>query len=292
MVFHGIYNRIKTELSKLILILIGSLLYSAGIGLFLEPNSLTSGGVMGISIILSHTVGYSTGSWYLVLNIPLIIIGFYKFGAGFISHTFIAILLNSFFTDFFRSFGISGLEMIPTVVVGSLLVGAGLGTVIRAGATTGGMDIVVKLLRNKYPSMKTSTLFILVDLLVVATSGVVFGSYNLAIYSFITILLNGRVMDFILYGTDEARLVYIVSTCPEELLSHILKDVAIGATILSGTGAYSNHHKDIIMCVVRKRKAPKLQALVKTIDSHAFMIITSANEIYGEGYKNIQVDSI
>ncbi|MCR5702658.1 MAG: YitT family protein [Lachnospiraceae bacterium] len=292
MVFHRVVDRIKIEIPRLILILLGSLLYSAGIGLFLEPNSLTSGGVMGISIILSHTVGLSTGQWYFVLNIPLIIIGLYKFGADFISHTFIAIFLNSLFTDCFRSFRLAGLDLIPTVVIGSLLVGAGLGTVIRAGATTGGMDIVVKLLRTRYPAMKTSTLFILVDVLVVAASGVVFGSYNLAIYSFIAILLNGRVMDFILYGNDEARLVYIISTKPKELLSHILNDVAIGATLLSGTGAYSNSHRDIIMCVVRKRRAPRLQTLVRNLDPDAFMIITSANEIYGEGYKNIRSDSM
>lgn len=284
--------RHRMEVEKLFMILFGTIIYAAGIGLFLDPNSLAPGGVVGISVILSHTVGGATGTWYFLLNIPLILIGYWRFGGSFITYTFIAILCNSLFTNVFGAFpGVTDQPFLAAVA-GSLLVGSGLGIVLRAGATTGGMDIVVKLLRRRHPELKTSTLFIIVDVMVVALSGVVFGNFNLAMYAFITVVLNGRVMDFILYGSDEARLVYIVSDKPEELLSHILTDVEVGATILEGRGAYSSRHKDIIMCVVKKRRAPKLQELVRQRDPAAFMVITSASEIYGEGYKNIMGERI
>lgn len=284
--------KIKKELRRLLLIVVGTLIYAAGIGLFLDPNSLAPGGVVGISVILSHTVGWTTGSWYFLLNIPLVVVGFYMFGGRFISYTFIAILCNSVFTNLLGAFPPVTDNLLSAAIAGSMLVGTGLGMVLKAGATTGGMDIVVKVLRRRHPAMKTSTLFIIVDAVVVAASGLVFGDFNLAMYAFITVVLNGRVMDYILYGADEARLVYIVSDKPEELLTYILSDIEVGATTLEGRGAYSNRHKDIIMCVVKKRQAPKLQELVKQRDPAAFMVITSANEIYGEGYKNIRSESV
>ena len=277
---------------KLITIILGTLIYAAGIGLFLDPNSLAPGGVVGISVILSHTIGGATGTWYFILNIPIMLLGWWKFGREFIIYTFIAILSNSLFTNMFSSFSEVTDNPFTAAVAGSILVGTGLGTVLKAGATTGGMDIVVKLIKRKRPEIKTGTIFIIVDVMVVAVSGIVFGDFNLAMYAFITVLLDGRVMDYILYGGDEARLVYIVSDKPSELLTHILNDVDVGATLLEGKGAYSSRHKDIIMCVVKKRRAPKLQELVRQRDPAAFMVITSASEIYGEGYKNIMGERI
>ena len=277
---------------KLLYIIIGTLIYAAGIGLFLDPNSLAPGGVVGISVIMSHTIGGTTGTWYFLLNIPILLIGWWKFGGSFILYTFVAILSNSVFTNMFSTFPSITDNLLTAALAGSMFVGTGLGTVLRAGATTGGMDIVVKLLRRRHPEIKTGTLFIIVDALVAAVSGIVFGDFNLAVYAFITVVLDGRVMDYILYGGDEARLVYIVSDKPGELLSHILEDVEVGATILEGRGAYSSRHKDIIMCVVKKRRAPKLYELVRHIDDSAFMVITSAGEIYGEGYKNIRAENV
>lgn len=277
---------------KILFIILGTLIYAVGIGLFLDPNSLAPGGVVGISVILSHTVGLATGTWYFILNIPLVIIGFWKFGGRFISYTFIAILCNSVFTNLFAEFPKVTDNMLIAAVAGGVLVGTGLGIVLRSGATTGGMDIVVKVLRGKHPEIKTGTLFIIVDAMVVVISGIVFGQFDLAMYAFIALAIDGRVMDYVLYGGDEARLIYIVSDKPAELLSHILQDIDVGATVIDGKGAYSSRHKDIIMCVVKKRRAPRLQELIKSCDPEAFMVITSANEIYGKGYKNIRSEAL
>lgn len=277
---------------KLVIILVGTFIYAAGIGLFLDPNELAPGGVVGLSVILSHSIGSETGTWYFLLNIPIVILGWWKFGAKFISYSFLAVAFNSIFTNIFGHFSAVTDNLFLASIAGSILVGTGIGLVLRTGATTGGMDIVIKVLRKKYPAIKTSTFFITIDIIIVAIAGFVFKDFNLAMYAFITVVLQGRVMDFILYGSDEARLIYIVSNKTEEMLPRILEELEIGATVLTGKGGYSNKEREIIMCVIKKRGTPKLEEIVKEVDGKAFMIITSANEIYGEGYKNILVDQL
>lgn len=279
-------------LKKLMIILVGTFIYAAGIGLFLDPNELAPGGVVGLSVILSHSVGIETGTWYFLLNIPIVILGWWKFGGKFISYSFLAVAFNSIFTNIFGHFSAITDNLFLASIAGSILVGTGIGLVLRTGATTGGMDIVIKVLRKKYPAIKTSTFFITIDIIIVAIAGFVFKDFNLAMYAFITVVLQGRVMDFILYGSDEARLIYIVSNKTEEMLPRILEELEIGATVLTGKGGYSNQEREIIMCVIKKRGTPKLEEIVKEVDGKAFMIITSANEIYGEGYKNILVDQL
>lgn len=285
-------DNLKQLLKKVLSILVGTFIYAAGIGLFLDPNELAPGGVVGIAVILSHSIGGETGTWYFVLNIPIILLGWWKFGGKFIIYSFYAISLNSIFTNMFSIFPNITDNLLLAAIAGSVLVGTGIGLVLRVGATTGGMDIIIKLIRRKYPSFKTSTLFIIIDMIIVAVSGFVFQDFNIAMYAFITVVLNGRVMDYMLYGKDEAGLIYIVSDKMELLLPRILEELDIGATVLTGKGGYSNQDKRIIMCVIKKRGIPKLEEIVKQEDSQAFMIVTGANEIYGEGYKNILMDKV
>lgn len=271
-------------------IIIGSLLYSAGISLFLDPNEIAPGGFIGLSVILSHTIGGETGTWYLLLNIPIVIIGLKVFGKKFILKSFFAIILNSVLTNILGGIGSITDNLLLASIAGSILVGSGLGLILKVGATTGGVDIIVRLIRIKYPGIKISTLFIIIDMIIVTISGIVFRDFNIAMFALITVGLNGRVMDYILYGSDEAKLIYIISDVPDKVLKRILNEMEIGATILSGQGAYSNKEKEILMCVVKKRNSILLQNIVKEEDEKAFMIITSANEIYGEGYKSFYME--
>lgn len=285
-------ENLKSTVKKILVILLGTCIYSAGVGLFLDPNELAPGGVVGLSVVLSHSVGGATGSWYFILNIPIILLGWWKFGGKFIIYSFYAISLNSIFTNMFSVFPTVTDNMLLAAIAGSVLMGTGIGLVLRIGATTGGMDIVIRLIRRKFPAIKTSTLFIVIDIIIVAISGFVFRDFNIAMFAFITVVLNGRVMDYILYGSDEAGLIYIVSDESQRILSRILKELEIGATLLTGKGAYSSQEKQIIMCVIKRRRIPRLEEIVKQEDSRAFMIVTSASEIYGEGYKNISAEQL
>jgi uncharacterized membrane-anchored protein YitT (DUF2179 family) len=183
-------------------------------------------------------------------------------------------------------------EPLLAALAGSILVGVGIAIVFQCGATTGGTDIIVKVLRTKYKHLKTGFLFLVTDIVIVAVSGLVFKDFNIVLYAFIAVTVSGKAMDYMLYGSDEAKLIYIISNHGERIASRILKDMDIGATFLSGQGAYTGTEKRVIMCVVQKKRAPELEDIVKHEDKDAFMIVSSANEIYGEGYKNILHEKI
>jgi uncharacterized membrane-anchored protein YitT (DUF2179 family) len=273
-------------------IILGSFIYAAGVALFLDPNNLAPGGLIGIAVILNRLVSVDTGTLYFILNIPIVILGWWKFGAKFIASTFFAILINSVMTNKLAMFPPITTEPLLAALAGSILVGVGIAIVFQCGATTGGTDIIVKVLRTKYKHLKTGFLFLVTDIVIVAISGLVFKDFNIVLYAFIAVTVSGKAMDYMLYGSDEAKLIYIISNHGERIASRILKDMDIGATFLSGQGAYTGTEKRVIMCVVQKKRAPELEDIVKHEDKDAFMIVSSANEIYGEGYKNILHEKI
>jgi len=177
-------------------------------------------------------------------------------------------------------------DLLLAAVAGGICIAVGLGTVLKSGLTTGGTDIVVRLLRIKHPHLKTGSLFLIVDLIVISGSLLVFRDFEKAMYAVIAIMITSWVLDLVLYGKDEAKLIYIISDEPARIAKQLLEDLDVGVTYLEGTGAYTDKKKKIIMCVVRKRVAPKVEEVVKSIDSGAFMIVTSASEIFGQGYKS------
>lgn len=277
---------VRRKLRSLVRMSLGTVLYAAGISLFLDPNSLAPGGVVGISIILNRFLNISTGTLYLMINIPILLLGLKKLGGKFIRKTLYVVVLNTIVTNLLAYLEPVTREPFLAAIAGSILLGAGIGTVFKSGATTGGMDIIVKILRRKYKHIKTGSLFLMVDVTVVAISGLVFRNFNTAMYALITVVLTGKFIDFILYGGDEAKLVFVVSDLSEKISKNIIDNVKTGITLLKGQGAYSNKEKDIIMCVVRKQSAPKVLEIVKREDENAFVIVSSATETFGEGYKD------
>lgn len=265
---------------------LGAILYGAGISLFLDPNSLAPGGTVGISIILNRFLGIETGTLYLLINIPILILGAIKLGVKFLGKTMYVVVLNTVVTNALAYVTPPTKEPLLAAVAGSMLLGAGIGIVFQSGATTGGMDVIIKILRKKYKHIKTSSLFLIIDLTVVVISGLVFRNFNTAMYALITVVLTGKFLDFILYGGDEAKLIFVVSDVSEKISESIIQGVRTGITLLKGRGAYSNKEKDIIMCVVRKQTAPKVMEIVKREDENAFVIVSSATETFGQGYKD------
>lgn len=276
----------KENIVSIVRITIGAFLYGMGISLFLDPNRLAPGGVVGISIILNHFTGLSTGTLYFLINIPILLMGFWKLGSRMLFRSLYAIIVNTTVTNILGRLEPVTTAMIPAALAGSLLLGCGIAMVFRGGGTTGGMDIIVKILRKKYPHLKTGSLFLMMDITVVAISGVVFGDFDRAMYALITVFLTGRLIDYVLYGGDEGKLIFIVSDASELVAQAIMTEVKTGITFLKGQGAYHNKEKRIILCVVKKQTAPKVLEIVKQKDARAFTIISSATETFGEGYKD------
>ncbi len=273
-------------LKKYLTITAASLIFGVGISLFIDPNNLAPGGASGLSIILSRLFPIETGTMFLLINIPILILGAWKFGVKFILSTLYATFAVSASTNLFQQLPPLTTQPLLGAVFGGVLVAAGVGYVLRAGATTGGTDIIVKCLRLKKPHLKTGTIFLAVDSIIIGIGGIVFGNVEAVLYSVISAVVTSYVLDMILYGRDEAKLVYIISNCSAAITERILKELNIGVTHLSGTGAYKGEEKKVIFCVVRKQIAHKVEEIVKQEDGSAFMIITSATEIYGEGYKS------
>lgn len=271
----------------MIVIPAASVIYGAGISLFLDPNNLAPGGVSGISVILNRLSGIETGSLYFLLNVPIMILGIWKFGWRFMGKTAYAIVMTSFFTNYLARYGALTADPLLAALAGSVLIAAGIGLVFRAGATTGGTDIIIKVIRRKYKYLKTGFLFQCTDMVIVAVSGLVFRDLNIALYALIAVLISGRALDYVLYGGDEAKMVYIITGSPVEIGHKLMEDLDVGITYLQGKGGWTGQEKQVIFCVVRKQQGPQVEEIVKAGDPGAFMIITSANEIYGEGYKDL-----
>ena len=280
-------KRIKRTLKNYIMITLVSVLYGAGTSLFLSPNDLVPGGVTGVAMILNRYLPLSVGTIFMVLNVPIIAVALYKFGFKFIISTFYTIFCVSVFTDIFAGFGALTKEPLLAIFTGDILIAFAIGIVFRCGATTGGADIIVKLLRLKYPHIKTGKLFMMFDLCVISLSGILFNNIDAALYAFIGLFVMSAVVDMVLYGQDEAKMVFIISEKSEMLADKIMVDMDAGVTFLTGRGAYSKKEKDVILCVIKKNTYPKVEEIIKETDPNAFLIVTHANEIYGEGYKDI-----
>ena len=275
-----------TTFKKYLIILIFSFVYAAGISLFLSPNNLAPGGVSGLSIIINHFTGLSTGMIYFIINIPIMIIGMYKLGFKFLLSTLITIILSSTFMDMLSNVTIITSDKLLAALVGGVLCAIGLGIIFKVGSTSGGTDVIVRLLKLKYPYIETGRLFLILDAVIVVISAVAFKDVEAALYAGVAAVVASVAMDKVLYGTDGAKLIFIISSKNTIIVSRLLKDIETGVTYINGAGAYTESPKKIIMCVSKKQNLPKIQNVVRELDPDAFMIISSANEVLGQGYKS------
>lgn len=276
----------KQEIKNLVIIAVASLIYAAGISLFLDPNALAPGGVTGIAVILNRLCGIETGTLYFILNIPIVLLGIWKFGVRFIAKTFYAITMTSIFTNLLANMQPLTDDLLMAAAVGGVLIAIGVGLIFKAGATTGGTDIIVKILRQKYRHLKTGFLFLCMDVIIVSISGLVFRDLNVVFYALATVIISGKALDFVLYGGDEAKMFYIITEAPEQIGMRLMKELDVGVTYLQGKGGWTGNEKQVVFCMVPKRVGPQVEEIVKVEDARAFMVVTSATEIYGEGYKD------
>ena len=267
-----------------------ALLNAAAISLFIDPHNLAPGGVTGIAVIISRVLSVETGTLIFALNVPILLFAIWQFGLHFAVSTIYATVLISVFTNLLAPFGPATDDILLAVLAGGVLYAVSIGLIMKAGATTGGMDIIVKWLRVKLPYLKTGGLFFITDAIIISVSGIVFRNLDVALYAGIIAVVNSVVLDFVLYGKDEAKLQYIISDKADTITDRLLKELDIGVTQIEGRGAFSKKEKKVLMCVVKKPVSPRVEDIVKEEDAEAFMVITSATEIFGEGYKSYFAD--
>lgn len=280
---------------KIIVITAASVTYGIGISSFLDKNNLVPGGVSGLAIIINRISGIETGTIIFFINIPVLAVGIWKFGLKFILSTLYAIMISSAVINIFSVLPPATEDVLLAALAGGAMVAFSLAAIFKAGATTGGMDIIVRLIKLKYKHLKTGGIFLMSDISIVGISILVFGNVDIALYSAITVITCSILLDLALYGKDEAKLLYIILKSEEnetELVERLLRELEVGVTYLKGYGAYRKTDKKVIMCAIRKNQLPKAKEIVREIDDSSFMIITSANEIIGEGYKSHHLRSL
>lgn len=275
-----------------VILTVAAVVYAVAISLFLDPNNIAPGGVTGISILVNRFTRIPTGTMNMIINIPIVLLGLWKFGWRFICSTMYVLALITVFINGLAVRGAVTDDLLIASVLGGALIGVALALVFKAGATTGGIDIIVKVVRTKRRHIKTNILFLVFDSMVILASWIVFQDMTVAFYAGIAVVTDSIVMDKILYGSDEAKLVYIISTKPAQVKQRIFDELDITATIITARGAYTNEPKELLMVVTRKQMYPRLEEIVKDEDTSAFMIVSSASEIFGEGYKDITRDKI
>ena len=285
-------NKIKSKAAKRVfeylMITVGAIIYGVATSLLIDPNNIAPGGLTGLAIVLNRVVNLGTGMWFMIMNIPILIIAIWKFGIRFTISTIYATVVISWATDFSTAY-LSDFfikDVFLGASFGSAALAVAIGIVFKAHATTGGTDVIIKLLRIKYPHLKTGMLYLLTDVGILLIAGVVFGDFTASLYSFMSVMVTSYVLDLVLYGRDEAKLIYIISDKPDIITARLLEELDIGATHVFAQGAYSGEKKKVIMCAIKKRLSPMAEDIVRDEDPNAFMIISSASEIYGEGYKS------
>ena len=276
---------------QLVTISLGCVAYASGLILFLNPNDLAPGGVSGVSIMLSRFIPVEVGTLILVFNIPLLITAFIKFGAKFTAMTAFATVLSSTIMDLLEAFlppdyAVTRDKLLAGIFGGTLMA-LGMGVIFRAGGTTGGSDIIIRLLRRKFRHLKTSTIFLITDCIIVGISALVFGNIEAALYAGIALAVNSSVLDFVLYGSNGARMIFIVTEHPDEINTALTEKLNTGSTVIRGEGAYTGKEKTILMVVAKKHRFSKIRDAVGAADPNSFMIVSSASEIFGNGYLSI-----
>ena len=287
----------KSMIIKIIFLTFGAFVYAMGISVFLDPNNLAPGGTTGIAIIINNLTGIKTGTLVFLINIPLLIFGWWKFGIKFILSTVYVTVISSVFMNFMNEFvilryGLITDDLLLSGATGGSLMAIGMAVVFRQGATTGGTDIIIRALRQRYKHIRSGTIFIITDAMIVTASAIILKDIETALYAAITIVVSNYVLDLVLYGGDSAKMLYIISNRPEKIAERILTEIGIGVTYLKAEGAYMKNDKKIIMCVCRKYNYTKIREIIMEEDINAFFIVSSANEVFGDGYKSYLTEEI
>jgi len=275
-----------------LLITLGALIQAISLRLFFVPADLASGGVTGISQLINHYTDWPIGLMVFIGNAPLFALGWrFLGGQRFASRTALAIVVYSLFTDallylpFFPPHGITD-DILLNALYGAIVSGFGYGLVYRARGTSGGSDILARIL-NRWRGIPITQSYLMVDAAVILAAGFVFG-WKQALYALITLYVSGLVAESTLEGAGTVRTAMIVTGEPGAISARVLEDLQRGVTALHGTGGYTGDSRPVLYCVITRAEVSQLKAIVREIDPEAFMVIGVAHEALGEGFKPLQ----
>lgn len=281
-------------------VLIGSTILASGFVFFINPYQIVPGGVYGLGIVLHQLIPQiQVGTFGLMFDIPLLLIGIRVFGGMFGARTVVAAILTPLImntltyligenpaTMFNGKIDLSN-DIIISCIFGGVLIGTGTGLVVKTRATTGGTDIIAMLL-SRFAHMSFSRGILLADASVVILGIIVLGDWRLPLYSLVTIFVSSRVIDYVIDGASYDKLLFIISKKNEELTRFILDEMGRGATYIKSSGTYTRQDRDMIFLVVSRREISSVQNKIKEIDPNSFVVVVNAYETFGDGFKELK----
>ena len=285
---------VKKNVVAYLWITLASAIYAVGFNWCYEPNQIGFGGITGVGQIINHFIpGIPIGTAVILLNIPLFLLGWRLLGGHLLVSSLYAMLVSSVFVDVLHLFyTFQPMEPFLACVFGGVIIGLSLGIIFLQGATTGGTDLIARLLKLKLAWLPMGKLLMLVDLLVIAAVALVFRSIYSALYGVVTLYLSSFVMDQVLYGIDNAKVAYIISPEYKKINDAVIRDMERGVTILNGTGGWTGEDKRVLLVAFKQRQIVALKRTVKEIDPEAFLIVCAAHEVLGNGFRRYQQNDL
>ncbi|MDY3908806.1 MAG: YitT family protein [Eubacterium sp.] len=276
---------LKRKISSYGMLAVGTFFMAAGTNIVYEPMHMVTGGFAGIGIVLQEFFSVPLWAVTVILNIPLFIAAFYRFGIRFLEKTFFAAVCFSLLLAVVPQFPVRHTDYLMAAIIGGSLNGLGLALVFRQSASTGGTDLLASLLKLRFPSVSSGMILAILDGSVVIAGMAVFG-LRIGIYAVMAVFITSWLMDRILEGFRFAKMLYIISDKPEEISAGIMEKIHRGVTALEGMGMYSKKEKRILMCAVSRKEAVTVIHFVKQLDSQAFIVLSDAREVLGEGFES------
>lgn len=270
-------------LLRLILVVIGALIFAVGLELFLVPNQVMDGGIVGISIMASHIFGVPSGVFIFILNIPFLYLGYKQIGRTFAITTAVGITVLSIATIYLHNFEPFTNDVLLATVFGGIILGVGVGLVIRFSGSLDGTEILAILFTKKLP-FSVGEIIMFINLLIFSAAGFVF-TWEQAMYSVIAYYIAAKVIDIVVEGLDESKSIHIISDHADVIGQAIMDRLGRGVTFLNGQGAYTGDDKKVIFTVITRIEESKLKSLVQELDPNAFMSISNAAEVSGGRFK-------
>ncbi len=273
------------SLKKYAMVIIGAAIMAVSLDAFLVPARIAPGGVSGLATVFGYFANIPVGIMIFLINIPIFIWGMMEFDVRFLISSMFGTALLSGFTELFALFlyPVTDNEILLSIFGGALL-GLGMGIVLLSGSTTGGTDIIARILKRRFPYFSIGIFILIIDAAVVVFASAVSGKWETMLYSGLALYISIKVVDGIVDGVNYAKMALIISDYPKEIAMAVSKQLGRGATDIMGYSSYTNKSKDIVMCVVRRSEIVKLKEIIKEVDKGSFVIVADVREVQGNGF--------
>jgi len=273
------------QLMAYLQIFVGCFLGAMAYPLFLSPNYISPGGLTGVAMVLNYLIHVPIGTTSLLLNIPLFLIGYKSMGRVFVFRSLIAMLLFSVLIDLIP-LPVATTQPLLGAIFGGVLLGVGLGLILRGGATTGGTDMSARMVHNRFQHISVGTLLFGLDCISVLMAGL-FIEVEYALYALICIYISSRVIDMVMLGTSREKACYVISKEHEQIKHELMHKLERGVTVLHAEGGWSGQSRPVLLCVLSPQELTQLKVIVRSLDETAFVFISDAHEVLGEGFRKL-----